>query len=68
MTTTAAQDPTLVAAFLKASAKHDRLVARYNREYRAGKWSTNRPLASACEDAYTAMVNAAAAAGIEVTK
>ena len=41
---------------------HDRywsLVDRYNREYREGLWSTNRTLASQCEDAYDAMIKEA---------
>lgn len=45
----------LERAYMQAKAKHDRLVDRYNREYRAGKWSTNRPLASKCENAYDEM-------------
>lgn len=48
----------------KAKAKHDRLVARYNREYREGRWSTNRPLASKCENAYSEMIRAAEREGI----
>ena len=48
----------------KAKAKHDRLVARYNREYREGRWSTNRPLASKCESAYDEMIRAAEMEGI----
>ena len=40
----------------EARARHDRIVARYNREYRAGKWTTNRALAGAAEDAYDEMV------------
>lgn len=51
----------------KAKAHHDALVARYNSEWRERKWDTNRPLAGACEDAYSAMVRAADAAGIAVT-
>lgn len=38
--------------------KYETLVERYNREYRAGRWSTNRPLASKCEDAYSAWQDA----------
>lgn len=45
----------LVYAFDDAKAKHDTLVAKYNSEYRAGKWTTNRPLAGKCEDAQSVM-------------
>ena len=48
----------------KAKAKHDRSVARYNREYREGRWSTNRPLAGKCENAYDEMIRAAEREGI----
>jgi len=43
----------------EAKKIHDRIVAQYNREYRAGLWSTNRELASRGENAYSAMVEAA---------
>jgi hypothetical protein len=42
----------------KAKARMDRLTERYNREYREGKWSTNRRLAGQCEDAYDEWVEA----------
>jgi hypothetical protein len=48
----------------KAKAKHDKLVARYNREYLEGRWSTNRPLAGKCENAYSEMIEAAEREGI----
>jgi hypothetical protein len=48
----------------KAKAKHDKLVARYNREYLEGRWSTNRPLAGKCENAYAEMIEAAEREGI----
>ena len=51
-----------ITEYEKAKARHDRLVARYNREYREGRWSTNRPLASKCENAYDDMIRAAIAA------
>ncbi len=41
-------------AYRKALKRNSLLTDRYNREYMAGKWSTNRPLAGACEDAYSA--------------
>ncbi len=41
-----------------ASEHYWALVERYNREYRAGLWSTNRELASECENAYSAMIRA----------
>jgi hypothetical protein len=59
----------LMAAFTTAKSKHDTLVARYNKEYREGKWSTNRELASKCEDAYSEVVwavNFCRAQGIDV--
>lgn len=43
----------LHAAYLLAQKRSDRLAARYNREYAAGKWSTNRRLAGQCEEAYS---------------
>lgn len=42
----------------QATARHDALVARYNREWRARRWSTNRDLAGRAENAYDAMVRA----------
>ena len=48
-----------ITEYEKAKAKYDRLVARYNREWHAGRWSTNRPLASKCENAYDVMIRAA---------
>ena len=45
----------LVYALDDATKVHDTLVARYNSEYRAGKWTTNRTLAGKCEDAQSAM-------------
>lgn len=48
----------------KATATYWRLVDRYNREYRAGKWSTNRPLASKCENAYSECVRLAQLEGV----
>ena len=39
----------------KAQATFDRITERYNREYMAGLWSTNRPLAAASENAYDAL-------------
>ena len=48
----------LVYALDEATKTHDTLVARYNREYRAGKWTTNRTLAGKCEDAQSAMWSA----------
>lgn len=46
------------ARYEEARAKHDALVTRYNREWRAGLWTTNRLLAAACEDAHDAMMRA----------
>lgn len=42
----------------KAEARYWSLVNRYNREWREGRWSTNRELAGACENAYDAMMRA----------
>ena len=42
----------------QATARHDALVARYNREWRARRWSTNRELAGQAEDAYDALTRA----------
>lgn len=49
---------TLQREYDRAHARYWRLVDRYNREYRAGRWTTNRPLAGACENAYDVMVRA----------
>lgn len=43
----------LHAEYLAAKERNRVLTERYNREYKAGKWSTNRPLAGRCEDAYS---------------
>ena len=43
----------LHAEYLAAKERNRVLTERYNREYKAGKWSTNRPLAGKCEDAYS---------------
>ena len=42
----------------KATARYWSLVNRYNKEWREGRWFTNRELAGACEDAYDAMIRA----------
>ena len=39
-----------------ATVEHVTIADRYNREYREGRWSTNRELAGQCEDAYDRMV------------
>lgn len=51
----------LERAAVKAAEREARLVARYNRDYAAGKFTTNRPLAAQCEAAYSAKYKAAAA-------
>lgn len=43
----------LHAEYLAAKERNRVLTERYNREYRAGKWTTNRELAGKCEDAYS---------------
>ena len=43
----------LHAEYLAAKERNRVLTERYNREYRAGKWTTNRELAGQCEDAYS---------------
>lgn len=48
----------VVSEYEKAKAHYWALVNRYNREWRAGLWSTNRPLASECENAYDVMIRA----------
>ncbi len=58
---------TAATEYAAAKDRHDRLVERYNREYREGRWSTNRDLAGKCEDAYDVMVRAAIAAGVSAS-
>ena len=53
-----------MSEYEKAKAHYWALVNRYNREYRAGKWSTNRALAGQCENAYDAMIRAQGEAGL----
>ena len=48
----------VVSEYEKAKAHYWALVNRYNREYRAGKWTTNRTLAGQVEDAYDVMIRA----------
>lgn len=43
----------LHAEYLAAQIRNAQLTARYNSEYRAGKWTTNREMAGRCEDAYS---------------
>lgn len=52
----------------QARARHDRIVARYNRDYAAGKFTTNRPLAAAAENAYDEMVRLEKAAAAVAEK
>lgn len=47
-----------MTTYAQAKARHDALVERYNREYREGRWTTNRELAAQCEDAYDRMIAA----------
>lgn len=47
-----------MSEYEKAKAHYWALVNRYNREWRAGLWSTNRTLASECENAYDVMIRA----------
>ena len=56
-----------MTTYAEARRTWEKHTERYNREYRAGLWSTNRPLASKCENAYSAMIEAAEAEGIKVT-
>ena len=56
-----------MTTYAEARRTWEKHTERYNREYRAGLWSTNRPLASKCENAYSAMIEAAQAEGIKVT-
>lgn len=42
----------------QAEKKYRTLLERYNREYREGRWTTNRPLAGKVEDAWSAVIEA----------
>lgn len=44
---------TIARDLARAKAREERLVRKYREEYTAGLWSTNRPLAAACEDAFS---------------
>lgn len=48
----------------QARRRYHTLTSRYNREYREGKWTTNRTLAGQCENAYDALTRALNEAGI----
>ena len=48
----------LYEQFEAAEKKSNALRDRYNREYNAGKWTTNRDLAGKSEDAYSEMLRA----------
>jgi hypothetical protein len=48
----------LEQAVLSARRRFEDLSARYNAEYRAGLWDTNRGLASKIESAYDAVIAA----------
>jgi hypothetical protein len=52
--------------YVKAFQLNIKLVERYNREYNAGKWSTNRPLAGKSENAFSAASKALIAYKAEV--
>ena len=42
-------------SFAQAVHRMDRIVSKYNEEYKAGEWTTNRTLASQCEYALSAV-------------